>query len=40
MGSDTNKDPVMGKFSKYMGLASKVQQKQQQRIKWNKWVGT
>lgn len=36
MGNDTSKDPVMGKFSKYMGLTSKVQQKQQQRIKWNK----
>lgn len=40
MGNDTNKDPVMGKFSKYMRLASQVQQKKQQRIKWNKWVGT
>ena len=40
MGNDTHKDPVMGKFSKYMRLASQVQQKKQQRIKWNKWVGT
>lgn len=33
MGNDTNKDPVMGKFSKKVRLASKVQQKQQQKGK-------
>ena len=40
MWNDTNKDPVMGKFGKYMGLASRVHWKKQQKIKWEKWAGT
>ena len=40
MGNGIYKDPNLGTLDKRTGLVSRVHWKRQQKIKWEKWIGT